>query len=178
MSDSEIKERLLSRSLRDPETGCLRWTGARNHKGYGQLSVGGRSRPVHRLAYDALIALGWSKGGGPVKPTRETLVRALYLSHISDNWGETASEIGARCDAVADALRADKSLWADEEWEYAVAEIDGSTRGKFDGSRDRESVEAWWTEQRELQGRGCHLVRRRKAGPWSPVPEGADRERE
>lgn len=55
-------------------------------------------------------------------------------------------------------------------WEYAVAESDGTTRGRFDGPRDRASVEAWWAEQRDLQNRGCYLVRRRPASAWAPVP--------
>lgn len=60
------------------------------------------------------------------------------------------------------------------EWEHAVAEPDGWPRGSFDGLRDRASVEAWWAGQRELQGRGCYLIRRRPAGQWSPVPEGSE----
>ena len=51
-------------------------------------------------------------------------------------------------------------------WEYAVAERDGRVRGRFDGPKDRETVEDWFADQREMQRRGCYLIRRRVAGPW------------
>jgi hypothetical protein len=56
-----------------------------------------------------------------------------------------------------------------DEWEYAV-QIGSAIRGRFDGSRDRASVEAWWAEQRDLQSRGAHIVRRRPAGAWEVAP--------
>lgn len=43
--------KLLSRS-KSAETGCLRWQGAHVPKGYGQISVEGRVRQVHRIAYE------------------------------------------------------------------------------------------------------------------------------
>lgn len=47
-----IDEKLARRSARDPETGCLRWTGSHNPKGYGQVVYLGAQRIVHRLAYE------------------------------------------------------------------------------------------------------------------------------
>lgn len=46
---------LMSRSVRDDETGCLRWTGAHQPKGYGQLCVDGRARSVHRMSYELFV---------------------------------------------------------------------------------------------------------------------------
>lgn len=53
-----VLERLQSRLVADPVTGCVNWTGAVVHGGYGTLGIG-RSRPgstrvrAHRLAYEA-----------------------------------------------------------------------------------------------------------------------------
>lgn len=54
-------------------------------------------------------------------------------------------------------------------WEYAVAERGGEVRGRFGIAEDREAAEVWFAEQRELQNRGCYLIRRRVAGPWERV---------
>ncbi len=35
----------------DKSEGCWMWTGAKQSKGYGQFSAGGRSQSVHRIAY-------------------------------------------------------------------------------------------------------------------------------
>jgi HNH endonuclease len=50
-----ILERLKARSVLDPQTGCVRWTGAHNQKGYGRISYLGRLRQVHRLIYELLV---------------------------------------------------------------------------------------------------------------------------
>lgn len=42
---------LSTRVERDEETGCLRWTGA-HANGYGHISLDGRQRLVHRVAYE------------------------------------------------------------------------------------------------------------------------------
>lgn len=36
-------------------TGCWLFTGARNHRGYGQVGVDGKTRSAHRIAYEALV---------------------------------------------------------------------------------------------------------------------------
>lgn len=53
-SPALLARRLLERSERSSE-GCLRWTGAHTAKGYGQITVDGRHRPVHVLAHEAWI---------------------------------------------------------------------------------------------------------------------------
>ena len=45
-------ETLDLRSVRNSETGCLRWMGAHTPKGYGQIVIDGKHRGVHRVAYE------------------------------------------------------------------------------------------------------------------------------
>jgi hypothetical protein len=44
-------DRLLSRCIPEPNTGCWLWLGYVDKKGYGQASVDGRSRRAHRVSY-------------------------------------------------------------------------------------------------------------------------------
>lgn len=52
----QAHERVLARSVRAHE--CLLWSGAKNPKGYGLVSVvtadGRKNKPVHRVVYEAL----------------------------------------------------------------------------------------------------------------------------
>lgn len=45
---------ILSKLVRDPETGCWIWTGATHH-GYGRGSFIGKNVFIHRLVYEHLI---------------------------------------------------------------------------------------------------------------------------
>ncbi|MDP9904722.1 HNH endonuclease signature motif containing protein [Arthrobacter bambusae] len=45
-----LYERLLINSVHDPVTGCFVWSRTLNY-GYGQISVDGETRRVHRVAY-------------------------------------------------------------------------------------------------------------------------------
>ncbi|MFC7424035.1 HNH endonuclease [Nocardia tengchongensis] len=47
-----MAEKLALNSRRDGE--CLRWTGAHIPTGYGQLSIGGKVKSVHRIAYELM----------------------------------------------------------------------------------------------------------------------------
>lgn len=58
---STLAERLALNVRRDGA--CLRWTGSHNHKGYGQISVAGAGRSVHRVAYELHV--------GPIPPGLE-----------------------------------------------------------------------------------------------------------
>lgn len=51
----QLDEVLAERTLRDPLTGCLVWTGGRARGGYPALSVGGKSRRVHRLVMERMV---------------------------------------------------------------------------------------------------------------------------
>lgn len=56
-----IEQRLLRRSARaDDGSGCLRWVGSHHYKGYGRISVDGKVRRVHRVAYQTWV--------GPIPP--------------------------------------------------------------------------------------------------------------
>jgi HNH endonuclease len=65
-----LRERLYSRLVPDPQTGCLLWTGSILRDGYGQISRGGRGSQnarVHRVA--------WELANGPVPD-------GLQLDHL------------------------------------------------------------------------------------------------
>lgn len=51
-----LLERIEARIERVPFSTCWYWVGGSNGEGYGQLSIDGRSRSVHRLLYEASIA--------------------------------------------------------------------------------------------------------------------------
>lgn len=53
LAGATIEEKLLLNSVRDG--GCLRWTRSHNPEGYGQVSVAGIWRLVHRVAYELWV---------------------------------------------------------------------------------------------------------------------------
>jgi len=53
-----VGERLLKHSRVDPVTGCRVWTAGLDWKGYGQIKADGRTRRVHRVA--------WEHAKGPI----------------------------------------------------------------------------------------------------------------
>ena len=50
-----LQDRLIEGSARDNTSGCLRWQGAKNPKGYGEITVDNRRRAVHRIAHEVWI---------------------------------------------------------------------------------------------------------------------------
>ncbi|WP_237568683.1 HNH endonuclease [Mycolicibacterium lacusdiani] len=68
---SDVLQRLQARTTVDPATGCWTWTGGTDRSGYGRLSIGGKMRATHRLAYAIL--------------GREDLDDALVLHHDCRN---------------------------------------------------------------------------------------------
>lgn len=50
-----LGERLLSMVVLDPDTGCLLWDRATNEKGYGYISVNGRMRRAHIVAWELWV---------------------------------------------------------------------------------------------------------------------------
>lgn len=52
MLPSTVPARMASKIQRDPETGCWRWTGARDSRGYGNVRVGRGVRKAHRIIYE------------------------------------------------------------------------------------------------------------------------------
>ena len=45
-------DRLAAKLKRDPQTGCMSWTGSLNHGGYALMILWGRNMPAHRIAYE------------------------------------------------------------------------------------------------------------------------------
>lgn len=73
-----LRERLLSRLIIDPATGCLLWAGATSN-GYGRIGVDGRSRLVHRVM--------WEMFGEPIPEDLEPdhlcrIRRCASLAHL------------------------------------------------------------------------------------------------
>jgi hypothetical protein len=50
-----LRERLFSRLIINPETGCLLWTGSCSEEGYGRLGRDGRKALVHRVMYELFV---------------------------------------------------------------------------------------------------------------------------
>lgn len=53
---TDILDRIATRTEIDTAAGCLVWTGGTDRDGYGRISVHGRMRKVHRVAYGILRA--------------------------------------------------------------------------------------------------------------------------
>jgi hypothetical protein len=73
MPNYTLRERLYSRLVPDPETGCLLWTGHIAENGYGKTSIGSRTDGTRRTQYVHIIA--WELDNGPVPP-------GLTLDHV------------------------------------------------------------------------------------------------
>jgi HNH endonuclease len=50
----EIKERLLSKAVKDIETGCIIWIGHCSHLGYGAFRIGSKVWKAHRASWELL----------------------------------------------------------------------------------------------------------------------------
>lgn len=50
-----FRERLFSRLVIDPETGCLNWTGPTNSNGYGWVNTRGRIIGAYRAMYELFV---------------------------------------------------------------------------------------------------------------------------
>ncbi len=53
--DARLPDRFWTKCTPEPNTGCWLWDGATTGGGYGNLKYGGRYRPAHRVAYEALV---------------------------------------------------------------------------------------------------------------------------
>ncbi len=50
-----VKERLLRRVVVDERTGCWLWQGGLDKYGYAQMTLNGKSRRAHRVAYEEFV---------------------------------------------------------------------------------------------------------------------------
>ena len=66
---TSIAERLDARSIPEPNSGCILWTGAVARRGYGKLRVKNRVTAAHRVAYEL--------AHGPVPP-------GMFVCHRCD----------------------------------------------------------------------------------------------
>lgn len=48
-------DRIMSKVKVCPEKGCLLWTGSKDRKGYGRVSVDGKIRRAHRVLYELCV---------------------------------------------------------------------------------------------------------------------------
>lgn len=85
------------------------------------------------------------------------LSKALFLSDVSNGWGETAPEIGRKCDEVAAVVLEHLG------WEYGVG--DDANYVWFGPSAEAVARE----RMRALVG-PASLVRRSRAGEWEITP--------
>lgn len=98
---------LLDRTVLDPDSGCLVWTGATNDRGYPQVRRGGRTVYVHRLVCE--IAHGPIPDGHQVDHVRDagcTHVACILPTHLE---AVTQQENIARSDGVQ-AVHARKTV--------------------------------------------------------------------
>ena len=64
------EEAFEARTVRDPKTGCLNWTGYTNRGGYGTIGVDGKMTLTHRYL--------WQRKNGPIP-------MGMFICHHCDN---------------------------------------------------------------------------------------------
>lgn len=70
------KDRLISKTVVNPETGCWEWQASKTPLGYGQMRFQGTRRLSHRVA--------WILFRGPI-PTDENAYETMGVLHSCDN---------------------------------------------------------------------------------------------
>lgn len=93
----DLLERLSKRSHINPETGCIEWTGALMHQGYGHINWRGKVHRTHRLSYAAV------NGDIP---------EGMFVCHKCDNPKCMNPEhlfLGTRSDNLADMVQKKRS---------------------------------------------------------------------
>jgi hypothetical protein len=94
-------ERLFSRFVRDPATGCLEWQGATNSQGRGSIRIDGKTFQVHRVV--------WALANGEIPEGKQVLhrcdnplcgeLRHLFLGDHAMNMADMAAKGRSRLSA-------------------------------------------------------------------------------
>jgi hypothetical protein len=66
----QAARRIRHRAVRDTATGCLVWPGTVTNRGYGEIKVEGKRKPVHRVLFEVEV--------GPI-------AEGLQLDHLCRN---------------------------------------------------------------------------------------------
>lgn len=93
-----LRERLESRLVADPATGCLLWQGCLNSRGYGCISVGGRIQLVHRVAWE--LENGPIPDGLPLDHGHARGCRHKHCANVAHLEPVTTAENNYRSNAV------------------------------------------------------------------------------
>lgn len=132
---TDILQRIKERVQIDPKTGCWLWTGTKKPNGYGDISIGGKSRLLHRVMWEETY--GPIPGGLCVCHTCDVKhccsPSHLFLGTYKDNMQDAATK-GRMASGDRQVFRAhpEKKLWGDKNG--ARLRPDRLARGSSNGS--------------------------------------------
>lgn len=95
-----VSQRLAAYSVKDPVTGCRKWTAGVNSAGYGLINVGGKSKLAHRVAFE--LVHGSVRAGYGVLHTCDT-PSCINTDHLYE---------GTQDDNVQDMVAAGRQRYA------------------------------------------------------------------
>ncbi len=94
LTDEQFKERFFEKTIPEPNSGCLLWTGATDTRGYGQMAVRRVTTSAHRIA--------WRLANGSIDRHQHVLHRCdtpacvnvdhLFLGTHQDNMNDMAAK--------------------------------------------------------------------------------------
>jgi hypothetical protein len=96
-TNEETLKVIFSKSIENPQTGCICWHGYTNHKGYGLIKYGGKDRSIHRVIYEAQVG---------------DIPKDMHVLHTCDNRrcvNRYHLFLGTNRDNIDDKIRKDRS---------------------------------------------------------------------